>query len=574
MNFWSIFVRVLPWRPIPALASLWWHLTGKRVRARNRLRVAGGPLPFAYKLWMRNIERAGELDIERAVSPNGWEWKPTFDVIVDCRGSAADDAERTIRSIERQSCQSASLIVIDPEDRGRAAGHRLCQSWQDALSHSVGDFIVPVRAGDQLSDWAFFRFGEALQSDRAAVIVYGDEDEIDQLGRRQRPWFKPRWNHELFLAHDYISRGCAIRGALVREFAPDSALGPAVIVLELLFQALKRGEGPIVHVPHIVAHVKRNEPQEAEPARVDMVARYTGHSGATVATGPHGTIKVSWPLPTELPLVSIIVPTKDKPELLEACVETLLSRTSYAPFELLIVDNGSVESRTLAYLDRIRNNSRVRVLPYPHAYNYSAINNFAARSAGGSYLCLLNNDTEVIEADWLTEMTRYAVRPEIGAVGAKLLYSDGTIQHAGVVVGIGDAAGHAHRNLPAGDAGYFCQAHLPHYVSAVTGACLLVDKRKFLAVGGLDEETLPIAFNDVDLCLKLERGGWRNVYVPHAVLIHHESKSRGKDHEPGQIDRYQRELKVFQDRWGSKNYDDPLFNLNLDRSSETFVIRF
>jgi GT2 family glycosyltransferase len=260
--------------------------------------------------------------------------------------------------------------------------------------------------------------------------------------------------------------------------------------------------------------------------------------------------------------------------LLKACIDSLLSRTGYAPYEVIIVDNASAESRTAEYLERISADPRVRVLTYDHPYNYSAINNFAARNALGSYLCLLNNDTEVVEGDWLDEMMRYAVRPEIGAVGAKLLYSDGTIQHAGVVVGIGDAAGHAHRNLPAEETGYFCQTHAAQYVSAVTGACLLVEKRKFFAAGGLDEERLPIAFNDVDLCLKLERGGWRNIYVPHAVLIHHESESRPKDHEPSQIGRYRRELKVFQERWDSKNYDDPLLNPNLDRSSETFVIRF
>jgi O-antigen biosynthesis protein len=285
-------------------------------------------------------------------------------------------------------------------------------------------------------------------------------------------------------------------------------------------------------------------------------------------------VKVSWPLPAELPLVSIIIPTKNRVELLKPCIDTVLSRTSYTPYEVIIVDNGSAERRTVEYLDRISADPRVRVLRYPHPYNYSAINNFAVRDAQGSYVCLLNNDTEVVEADWLSEMMRYAVRPEIGAVGAKLLYSDGTIQHAGVVVGIGDAAGHAHRYLPAAETGYFCQAHVPHYVSAVTGACLLLDKRKFFAAGGLDEDALPIAFNDVDLCLKLERAGWRNIYVPHAVLIHHESKSRGRDHAPSQIGRYQRELEIFQDRWGSKTYDDPLLNPNLDRFSETFVIRF
>jgi GT2 family glycosyltransferase len=574
MNFWPIFVRVLPWRPIPALVSLWWHLTGKRVRARNRLRVAGAPLPFAYDMWMRNIERVAELDVPATGAQHGWEWQPTFDVILDCRASSAEAALRTIRSIERQSYPDWTLGIIGRGAPRPAAGQRSCRSWQDALRDSPGDFIVPVRAGDQLSDWALFRFGEAVQSDRTVAIIYGDEDEIDHHGRRKRPWFKPGWNHELFLADDYMSGSCAIRTELVRKAAPDPKLEPGVTVLELLFEAIRQSGGPILHVAHIVAHVEQSHERASQSERVGVVAKYAGLGGATVATGPHGTVRVSWPLPANLPLVSIIIATKDKVELLQACLDTLLQRTSYSPYELIIVDNGSVESRTLQYLNHLQADFRVRVLPYPHPYNYSAINNHAAGHARGSYLCLLNNDTEVVAGAWLTEMMRYAVRPEIGAVGAKLLYADGTIQHAGVVIGIGDAAGHAHRNLPADDVGYFRQTHIPHYVSAVTGACLLVDKQKFFAAGGLDEKTLPIAFNDVDLCLKLQRAGWRNIYVPHAVLIHHESKSRQKDHEPSQIGRYQRELKVFQKRWNSKNYDDPLLNPNLDRSSETFVIRF
>ena len=167
---------------------------------------------------------------------------------------------------------------------------------------------------------------------------------------------------------------------------------------------------------------------------------------------------------------------------------------------------------------------------------------------------------------------RYALRDEIGAVGAKLLYEDGTIQHAGVVVGIGDAAGHAHRDLPGNDPGYFRQPHVAQFVSAVTAACLVVKKEKFDQVGGLDEAELAVAFNDVDFCLKLEKAGWRNVYVPHAVLLHHESRSRGRDAAPANIDRYRRELNVLQERWQTKTYADPLHNPNLDRYSETFVI--
>ena len=186
--------------------------------------------------------------------------------------------------------------------------------------------------------------------------------------------------------------------------------------------------------------------------------------------------------------MSIIIPTRDRVELLRPCVESVLRLTTYEPFEIIVVDNGSTDGATLAYLKGLELRPSVRVLSYDRPYNYSAINNFAARSAAGDFLCLLNNDTEVLEPDWLTEMMRYAVREDVGAVGAKLLYDDGTIQHAGVVVGLGEGAGHAHRFQPADDPGYFRQAHVAQFVSAVTAACLVTEKRKFDAVGGLDAE--------------------------------------------------------------------------------------
>ena len=327
----------------------------------------------------------------------------------------------------------------------------------------------------------------------------------------------------------------------------------------------------IVHVPHIVCHVSAEAEHELD--RLDNIRRLVEPLGGTCSRGPFGTTRVTWPLPQDLPLVSIIIPTKDKLQLLDACVQTVLQHTTYENFEILIVDNGSVEWRTREHLRRIGNNPKVRVLSYAEKYNFSAINNFAGGEARGTYLCLLNNDTEVLEPTWLTEMMRYAVRPDIGAVGAKLLYEDGRIQHAGVVVGIGGAAGHAHRFLPAHEPGYFLMPHVTQFISAVTAACLVVEKRKFETVGGLDEVDLAIAFNDVDLCLKLEAAGWHNVYVPHAVLLHHESKSRGNDLAPQHVERFRRELAIFQERWNTRMYMDPLHNPNLDRHSEKFSFR-
>jgi GT2 family glycosyltransferase len=583
MTFWQIFFRVLPWRPITVMKSMWWHITGRRVRARNRLRAAGACLPFAYEAWMQTVERAEVLEDQTTPEFGKGRWHPSFSILLTVEPAcSAAEIRRSIRSIERQFYANWTISIIGPRsghigDNGADERIRFLETSDEpstavfGLRQASADFIMPVRPGDELSPWALLRFAEALQSEPNARIVYGDHDELDSGGNRKTPWFKPRWNEELFLARDFMSGAVAIRSEVARTLAAE--LPPEAPFYELLLRAARSETASVIHVPHIVAHLRVHDSDSDQEARIDAVGRQLADAGVAVAAGPFESVRVSWPLPKELPLVSIVIPTKDKLELLRPCVESVLARTTYRSFEVLIVDNGSVEERTSRYLGEIVNDPRVRVLPYPGRYNYSAINNHAAREARGDYLCLLNNDTEVIEEEWLTEMMRYAVRSDVGAVGAKLLYPDGTIQHAGVIVGIGGAAGHAHRNLPDAESGYFSQAHVAQYVSAVTGACLTVAKRKFLEVGGLDEESLAVAFNDVDLCLKLERVGWRNVYVPHAVLTHHESKSRGKDHSPSQIDRYRGELRIFQERWGTKTYDDPLFNPNLDRSSETFLIR-
>lgn len=439
----------------------------------------------------------------------------------------------------------------------------------EGISASESDYVVPLRAGDALARDALFHFARGLESDPSALLIYGDEDELDKRGQRARPWLKPRWNAEMFYAQDYLSHASAIETNVARS----AAKGSCGSIYELMLAATAIANEKIIHVPHVVVHVDRMA--EFRPAsRLDTVARHLARLGATCETGPFETVKVQWPLPKHSPLVSIIVPTKDRIDLLRPCIESVIAKTDYPSFEILIVDNGSTQERTVEFLDGFKQEPRFRVLSYPHAYNFSAINNFAAAHARGSYLCLLNNDTEVVTPEWLSEMIRYAIRPEIGAVGAKLLYDDGTIQHAGVVIGLGGAAGHAHRFQPAKDPGYFRMAHVAHFVSAVTAACMVVEKRKFDAVGGLDAENFPVAFNDVDFCLKIGASGWRNVYVPHAVLLHHESKSRGKDAAPENIDRYRRELQNLQERWNTETYIDPLHNPNLDRSSETFVIRY
>ncbi len=553
MTFWQIFSRLLLKRPRAALEALYWRLTGRKVRAANRLRMASANLQVGYDIWISNVERSRELNQTIPTTIETWPSRPRFSVIVyPTKGCTAEQIRRSVETVERQTYPHWTLV--------------------DGDGPVSGDYVIPLRAGNTLPETALFRYAEAAQSGPPASILYGDHDQLDQRGRRIRPWFKPQWNSEMFLGLDYLSQAVAIETELANRVGIRTGADLLAGLQSALLQATEGTEAAVVHIPHVLCHVDSTA-DTADQDRSQILSLHLQNRDASCAPGPFGTTKVCWPLPSKTEKVSIIVPTKDKVELLQDCVGSVLRETSYPSFEIIIIDNNSIDLRTTAYLHEISKHALVRVLPYVDPYNFSAINNFAAAHADGTYLCLLNNDTEVIEADWLTEMMRYAVRPDIGAVGAKLLYPDGRIQHAGVIVGMGDAAGHPHRFTPAADPGYFRQAHVAQFVTAVTAACLVIEKKKFEAVGGLDEQDFAIAYNDVDLCLKLQSAGFRNVYVPHAVLLHHETQSRGDDLSAQHLERYAKELRALQDRWGTRNFQDPLHNPNLDRYSEAYVIK-
>jgi GT2 family glycosyltransferase len=277
--------------------------------------------------------------------------------------------------------------------------------------------------------------------------------------------------------------------------------------------------------------------------------------------------------PSASPLVSVIIPTKDKKELLEVCVNGLVNKTNYKNLEIIIIDNGSTDQEAIEYLRTLpKTISYVKVIRDDGPFNFSRLNNRAAREAKGELLLFLNNDIEVVEPEWLTEMVSLAVRPDTGAVGAKLLYPDGRIQHAGVILGIGGVAGHSHKYFQGSDPGYFKRNILRHSVSAVTAACLLIKAELFHKVNGFDEKHLAVAFNDVDFCLKVRELGFRNIYTPYATLLHHESVSRGHEDSPEKIARFSREIKYMQKKWDLKN--DPYYNPNLTDVSEDFTLAF
>jgi GT2 family glycosyltransferase len=292
-------------------------------------------------------------------------------------------------------------------------------------------------------------------------------------------------------------------------------------------------------------------------------------ASAEVLPGP--SYRVHYALPSPEPMVSIIIPTRNGEELVRQCIESLVRRTYYENYEILLVDNGSTDSSALKYFEQLASEEIVRLVHDPRPFNYSALNNDAVKLARGEFVCLMNNDIEVIKADWLSEMVSIAAQERVGAVGARLWYPDRTLQHGGVIVGCDGVATHAHRGLGLGDSGYFTRAALIQTMSAVTAACLVIRKATYEQLGGLNERDLKVAFNDVDFCLRLQEAGYRNVWTPFAELVHHESATRGTENTPEKLARLTAEAHYMYARWADVLRQDPAYSPNLAQTSDSFA---
>lgn len=497
----------------------------------------------------------------------------------------ADDAstDPDVGKLLAEYAERDSRIRVAIRERN---GH-ICAASNTALEMAEGEFTALLDHDDCLSEAALFHVVEALHRHPDAGVLYSDEDKIADDGNRIDPHFKPQWNPDLLLAQNYLSHLGVYRTSLMREVGGFREGFEGSQDHDLALRCTARLEAQqIVHVPHVLYHWRAGEGSTAlasgekdytSEAGLRAVASYL-EAHAPEARVRHGhfanTYRVQWPLPSPAPLVSLLVPTRDRVEILKPCVDAILERTDYPNLEVLILDNQSECADTLAYMEEVaKRDERVRVLRWNHPFNYSAINNFGARHARGEILGLVNNDIEPINADWLCEMVRQVSRAEIGCVGAKLYYPNDTLQHGGVILGIGGVAGHAHKYFSRHSPGYFTRLHLAHGLSAVTGACLLVRREVFEAVGGLNEEHLAVAFNDVDFCLKVREAGYRNLWTPYAELYHHESISRGADDDPTKRARANSEADYMRRTWGEALDQDPAYNPNLTLVHEDFSLR-
>lgn len=530
-----------------------------------------------------------------------WAARPTFHFAVILKPGAEPHLLSTIKSLSRQLCMSWQLSILADCDAPngleggglihwvRAETGTLLAAANQQLAEVEADWVGMCEAGDELAIHALFAFSDAINRHPDRRALYSDEDSLSKDGTHSMAFFKPDFNLDWLRTTPY-----SLGGLLVLQRGLFSELGgfrsemEGVEYWDLALRVWERvGREGIGHISDVLyhrfidgGHCLRSD-EEVAAARLQVLEQHLKRSGlkAEFYEGAlPGTFRIRY-LHDAKPLVSIIVPSKNMVDMLHRCIGSVLENTAWPNFEILVVDNGSDEQATLDFLVQLRteDSGRIRVLEYKKPFNFSAINNLAAREARGEYLLLLNNDTAALEPEWLDEMMGYAQRPDIGIVGARLIFPDGRLQHVGVYLGIGgEPAGHIFPSHKGSDPGYFGRAMSPQDLSAVTAACLLIRKSIYEEVGGMDEKDFAVSFNDVDLCLKVREQGYLVVYTPYATLLHEESVSQNSTLEGKKVSekaaRFSKERDAMFHKWGKTLAYDPAYNRNLSFSDRACKI--
>ncbi|WP_232448729.1 glycosyltransferase family 2 protein [Burkholderia ubonensis] len=563
----------------------------------------GPPRDEVYHEWIRlydTITPAKRREIEAQIG--SLARKPLISVVVPTYNSDERLLREMIASVQAQIYPHWELCIADDASTQphvkrvldelaeadsrikivfRETNGHISEASNSALALATGEYVALLDHDDLLPPHALYMAARYINLHPQGRMFYSDEDKLTTEGKRTTPYFKCDWNPQMFLTQNMFSHLGVFETELVREaggfrkgFEGSQDYDLALRCVEI------SGDDSVIHIPHVLYHWRivpgstAGSGSEKPYALVAAIRALEDHlKRANIsATVEHpieslGVLRVRYTLPSPQPRVSIIIPTRDGLALVKQCLDSIFARTLYQNFEIIIVDNGSVKPETLRYFDEVSQSPKVRVLRDESPFNFSALNNRAVRVATGEYLCLLNNDIEVISPDWLNEMVSLANLPKTGAVGACLWYPSDALQHGGVIIGLGGIAGHMHHMMKRGLYGYFGRAVTTQNLSAVTAACLVVKKSVYEAVGGLEEE-LAVAFNDVDFCMKLVKAGYRNIWTPYAELYHHESATRGSDHDPVKYERFLGEIRLMEARWEDWFERDPAYNPNLSLSCE------
>lgn len=510
-----------------------------------------------------------------------------------------------IQSLEEQTYSNWELCIANgsPEDKEM---HEILEEWSqkdvrvrykdlkenlgisentnEAFAMAKGEFIGLLDHDDLLAPNALFEIAKVLEKDESIDMVYTDEDKVTtDLSEHFQPHFKPDFNIDLLRSNNYICHFCLVRKEIVKKIGGFCKEFDGAQDHDFIFRCTEKAR-KVEHIPEILYHWRTHKSSTADNPASKMYAFDAGKRAVEAHLTRMGTIgvvshtpdlgfyRVKYPVQGK-PLVSIIIPNKDEKDTLQACMESLRSKTLYDNFEIIIIENNSTTKEIFDYYRELSKEENIRLLKWKKEFNYAAINNFGAKHAKGEYLLFLNNDVTAINSDWMEEMLGVCQRPEVGVVGVKLIYPDNTIQHAGCVIGIGGIAGHMFVDMPADRTGYLHKASIMQDMSAVTAACMMIEKAVFEKVGGFSEE-LAVAFNDVDLCLKVRREGHLVVYDPYAQLYHMESKTRGAEDSEEKMRRFQKEIEYMRCHWIDilKN-GDPYYNKNLSLTKWNYSLK-
>lgn len=578
--------------------------TARSVRAH----VAASPERDAYRDWVARHDTLSTAD-RQAIRRHGelMTRGPLLSVVVPVYDTGDAELRAALDSVLAQLYTDWELCVVDDASPSPSVWATLCEyasgdsrvrvarrdqnggivsATNDAIAMANGDFVVLLDHDDVLPEHALYMVAVELERHPDADLIYSDEDKLDSRGRRYGPYFKPDFNLELLLGQNMVSHLGVYRTALLRELGGlrpgfDGSQDHDLALRVVSATSPER----IRHIPRVLYHWRQYSgsgtfssanPDRAASASRRAVADFLERAGEHAEVVPSPSFptwnRVQWSLPNPAPSVAVVIPTRDGAERLRNCLTGLLDRTDYPDVHVVVMDNGSVQPETRNYLALVQDDRRVRVLRDDSPFNYSALNNHAVDAVDTDLVLLLNDDVVVIDPGWLREMVSLVSRPGVGAVGAKLVFEDGLVQHGGVVLGLLGIANHAHKFVHRDAPGSSGRNGLLQEMTAVTGACLLTRRDLYLGVGGLDADELPVAYNDVDYCLRIRQAGWRVLWSPHAELLHLESASRGADTTPEQARRLSEETAVFRRRWAHELQGDPMYNPNLSDQATDFSL--
>lgn len=492
-------------------------------------------------------------------------------------GSPEDSAMKKV--LEEYTKKDSRIRVSELTENKGIAGNT-----NAALEMAQGEFVGLLDHDDLLAPNALYEIVRALDEDRNLDAVYTDEDKVTtELDEHFQPHLKPDFNLDLLRSNNYICHFFVVRRSIVQKVGGFCQEFDGAQDHDFIFRCIETAE-KVGHIPEILYHWRIHKASTADNPASKMYAfdagkraieahlKRTGTEGIVSHTPDLGFFRVKYPVQGQ-PLVSVIIPNKDEKETLKACIDSIREKTEYPNYEIIIVENNSTTDEIFQYYKELSQDPRIRLLRWKKEFNYSAINNYGVRHANGEYLLFLNNDVTVITPGWIKELLGVCQRPEVGAAGVKLIYPDNTIQHAGCVIGLGGIAGHMFVDMPANRTGYLHKASILQDMSAVTAACMMMKRTAFEEAGGFTEK-LSVAFNDVDLCLKVRKNHKLIVYDPYVQLYHMESKTRGAEDNKEKVRRFQEEIEYMRCQWiDILKKGDPYYNKNLSLTKWNYSLR-